>query len=72
MTYSDSMTLRDTTHTTKVTGYHRRLALPCLGKAYCSNLSLHCPGHTRSSLLFLTIFNIFIKGDTLIYEKRDM
>ena len=28
----------NTTHTTKVTGYHRRLALPCLGKAYCSRL----------------------------------
>ena len=26
------------TQLSKVTGYHRRLALPCLGKAYYSNL----------------------------------
>ena len=35
------MTLHEiynTTNTTNVTGYHRRLALPCLGKAYCSHL----------------------------------
>ena len=33
--------IASTTHTTKVTGYHRRLALPCLGKAYCYCISLH-------------------------------
>ena len=26
------------TQLSNVTGYHRRLALPCLAKAYCSNL----------------------------------
>ena len=26
------------TEVPKVTSYHRRLALPCLGKAYCSHL----------------------------------
>ena len=38
MTKVPIVILYDTTHTTKVTGYHRRLALPCLGKAYCSHL----------------------------------